>query len=201
MKITPFSVLAAVFALSGCADLHEAVIPGQKTIDPKILPLVCITFGLQNAELPVLGILITDLNNGRTLVADVSSNDSRSQPKVLVTMDGPNRQLSMLILHLHPGRYELRSIDLEGGSNCRFTVDISKERQCRFTVKPECVNYVGSVLITANWRSMFLPRDGEHFPVFVRLLKSGAHDRVWAENAAPGMAAFPSEISEMDEMR
>ena len=91
-----------------------AVKRGQTTINHNILPLVCITFVLDHAALPISEVGFTNLITKDDWFAKVGSLNSR-QPDVLTAMQGDHRSLIMVILHVQPGRYEITDLEFEGG--------------------------------------------------------------------------------------
>ena len=193
------AVLVAVFAtfsLSGKDFVTKmAVKRGQQVVNPDVLPLACITVVLDHAALPLNQMIFDACDTKDIWIAKVGTLVA-SHPKVLTAMQGDHRSLTMLIVHLDPGWYQFYSMDFEG-------VHIGSEdnKGFRFYVKPGCVNYVGSFVISttsAAWDALTYQRQ---LAGMVTAEPTAHRDRKWATDVVPGLASLPAKESaiSMDE--
>ncbi len=174
-----------------------AVKRGQKTVEDRVLPLACVTIGLDYAALPINELTLTNTDTKDTWVAKVGSL-SAAHPHVLTAMHGEHRSFTMLVVHLNPGRYQLESVEFEGKGRTFFSFNLHSPKHYYFEVRPGCVNYVGSLMISAEWQAIFiLPGGHTSFPTSVWIEPTATRDKQWATDVVPGMAPLPSAESEL----
>jgi hypothetical protein len=208
-RILTFACLMAVIALPGCANyLGIAVKKGQQVVDPHDLPLTCIVIETGGVSLPLDVIVFENLDTHENLRATLTKSfDNSNSHSDLLT---PYRGISIPILHLKPGRYVIKSLEFIGPSGFGIEVcalDIAQEHRYWFVVKPSCVNYVGGLVIWANWNSLFRPRpinlsepvDSRRFAFRVVIEHDPARDAEWASNGIPGLRGLPSVAAAIEE--
>jgi hypothetical protein len=189
-----FAILLVVSAISLSGKdftVKMAVKRGQKTVSHDLLPLACLTVVLDHAALPISEIRVFNPITKDEWFAEVGSFDA-SHPKVLTAMQGDHRSLIMVILHLPPGRYGLSLIEFQGRNLSREIFLFKEHDNYFFDVKADCVNFVGSLVVNANWD--LISGQGE-FPASFSLERTATRDRKWATDVVPGLAGLPSEES------
>ncbi len=175
-----------------------AVKRGQTTIDREILPLVCITFVLDKAAMPVNEARFINTNTKDRWIGLVRCVDP-THPKVLTAMQGEHRSLVMLILRLEPGRYNWREVEFEGRNRSLFFTDASDTTQFYFDVKPNCVNFVGSLVIGVDWSRVSVGY-GE-LPASITVEQTAHRDKKWATDVVPGMSGLLSVESVIEKVQ
>jgi len=121
---------------------------------------------------------------------------SKIHPNVLTAMLGEHRVLTMVILHLNPGRYQVSSIEFEGRNRSYFTMSLQRNNQWSFEVKPACVNYVGSLVISADWEKF--ATGSITVPTKIEVEQSQQRDWKWATSVVPGLASLPPGASKFE---
>jgi hypothetical protein len=208
-------LLAAALGFSGCAGyIGIAVKKGQQSIDSRDLPLTCIVIETDGAALPLDVIVFENLDTHESVKATLTKtfDIDNSHPDMLTAMMFGYRYLSMPILHLKPGRYLVKSLEFVGPSPglgisvCSF--DLAQEHRYWFVVKPSCVNYVGGLVISADWNLVFRPHafnlrsaDTTRFDFRVTIERDTARDMKWASDGVPGMRGLPSVVSAIEEQQ
>jgi len=200
-RATLVGVLISVLTLCGCANSSNvAVKRGQQAVDPSLLPLACIAFTTDDIALPLETVELEETSMHMKIRAHVGTLDP-SHPDILTALEGNHRSLSLVILHLSPGQYRLRSLEFLGEKRSYFTFDLQQGYNLLFTVKPGCVNYVGSLVLSADWRSIRMPtptvgRVAEtNFQTSVTIEPTARRDAKWAVDVVPGMASLPATES------
>ncbi len=202
--------ILTLFAYTGCANsIGVAVKRGQKVVEASSLPLVCICIETYRAALPLDKIVFEDLDRGTVIKAVVAKSLNPSRPDMLTANADGNRSLSMPILHLPPGRYVIKSLEFvgpqSGVAGTSFEFDVSTTRQYIFRVQEGCVNYVGSLVITADWETIRLPyisanavnptQASQQFASRVSTEQSAVRDARWATDVVPGMQDLKAVFS------
>jgi hypothetical protein len=202
-------LLIAALIVSGCADIGIAVKRGQRSVDPGLLPLVCIRITTDEAALPLESMTLENLDTHEELLAMLSNLLNNDYPEMLTAAEGDHRSLSMPILHLRPGRYQIKSLYFEGPSTLNFDssfiFEVAQQNRYSFTVKPDCVNYVGSLVIFVDWSAIRAPLITRSSPEgMTRFLTrcavedTAARDAQWATDVIPGMKGLSSVASHID---
>jgi hypothetical protein len=173
-----------------------AVKPGQKTVDPTLLPLVCITVGLDYAELAVTEFSVVNLDTKDIWIAKVGSLIP-TRPKVITAMKGQHRLLAMMVFHLKPGRYQLRQVEFEGSGQSLFVCNLNETKSISFNVAPDRVNYVGSFILQSEW-NLFLARGPGKIPASITVEPTAERDAKWVTRVVPGIACLASVHSALE---
>jgi hypothetical protein len=203
MKKTWIIIIALTMALSVhsyASSVRVAVKRGQKTVDPSILPLVGISFTTDSIALPIESLLLEDAATHELIKAKLGTLDT-THPNVLTAFQGTHRSLCMVIIHLKPGKYRLKSLEYQGELRTYFTFGLENERHLYFIVKDGCVNYIGSIVIVVDWRSIKWQRGRTNLPVSITVEQTASRDAKWAADVIPGMAGLPSENSAIEAER
>lgn len=179
-----------------------AVKVGQKTVDAHALPFACITIGTANVTVPLRKLILENLATHKTFLTLVPLPHGRRRAYPYGG-DARRRALSMAILRLPPGHYWLKEVDFTpygptvGWVQCR----LPESKAYSFTVTPGCVNYVGSVIFSADWKSAehggseLAGRIEKHFTTRVATENTAWRDVNWACELIPGMRSLPSRAS------
>lgn len=202
--LAAFRVCTAAFLIAPIAGMGSsiAVLRGQKTVDPSILPLVCLEIGTVGTPLVVDSILLENLDTHAEESRTLANTFGQSHPDILTAAAPGPRSLSLPIMKFRPGRYRLKSIVFVGPGD-GYTLDISSAG-LSFEVKPGCVNYVGGIEINADWAYLFTRanRRMDYHQVNRVSVQSSVvckdtvhRDAKWACDQIPGMLALPSAIS------
>jgi hypothetical protein len=179
-----------------------AVLRGQKTVDPSILPLVCLEIGTVGTPLVLDSIVLENMDTHVAESQTLANTFGRSHPDILTAAAPGPISLSLPILRFRPGRYRIMSVVFVGPGN-GYSLDLSSGG-IWFEVKPACVNYVGGIEISADWAYLFsgANRRMEHNEVNRVSIQSRvicrdtAHrDVKWACSQIPGMLPLPSVVS------
>jgi hypothetical protein len=175
-------------------DIYVAVKRGQQTVEPSVLPLVCLTIVTDRIALPLEILSIQEIDTHDLISARLEKKLGHSESEVLTAIQGDHQSLSMVILHLKPGRYWLSGLYFEGRHRTEITFDLLKPIRYYIIVKPGCVNYVGSLVVSTDWESIRQPRSGESVDFSCRLgtEQTAQRDKKWAADVVPGMAHLPS---------
>lgn len=191
-----------------------AVKRGETSISPRRLPLVCLGIETIDAALPLDTVELENLTTHKKIKAVVSSSFNSSHPDLLTALAGGNRSLSLPILSLPPGSYVVTRLEFVGGAvidgYSMVTFDLAPDHRFRFEVQPGRVNYVGSIVIAANWSEagpISLPTNSiravsetKQFGSNIRLDDSVARDRKWSTDVVPGLTRLPWVSSPMQEL-
>lgn len=180
-----------------------AAVRGQTTVDPALLPLVCLEIATVNTALSLDRLMVENMDTRVVESRTLSNTFDLKHPDILTAASpGGHASLSLPILKFRPGRYRLKSVVFVGPGN-GFDVDLSTSRLW-FEVKPGVVNYVGGVEMNADWATFFRAanRQGEHNEVVrattgltCRFGTTQTRDIRWACSQIPGMVSLPSVIS------
>ena len=199
--LTAIAALVTASSFSGCAAAFTvAVKRGQQTVDPKLLPLACLSLTTEDIALPLDTVVVEDLSTHAELWAHVGTNDP-THPDILTALEGDHRSLSLVILHLNPGQYRLKKLEYLGARNSYFDFDLKEAYHLVFTVQPGCVNYIGGLAIGADWRSIRMPAPSlkgvaeASFRTSVTIEHTAKRDAKWAVDVIPGMASLPATES------
>jgi len=200
--------LVSTLCLTGTAtDIGVAVQRGQKSVDPAILPLVSIVIATEDTPALLDTIVFEDLETHEKYRAVLSKKSDPSHPDMLTAVLAGHQFLSMPIIHLKPGRYQITSLDFLGptGKNgfASFSFDPGRQQQYCFVVKPGYVNFAGTFLIDAPWP--WLGRNNSRrtetsFTGRIRIESSAARDAGWVADVVPGMAALPTAVSKISNL-
>jgi hypothetical protein len=179
-----------------------AALRGQKTVDPSILPLVCIEIGTVGTPLVLDSLVFENLETQVEEKRTLANTFSKSRPDILTAAAPGPISLSLPILRFRPGRYRLKSITFVGPGD-GYTLDLSASGAW-FEVKPACVNYVGGIEIDADWAYLFkmANRRMDHNQVSRVSARSRViykntvqRDVRWACEQIPGMVMLSSMVS------
>jgi len=181
-----------------------AVKRGQTTVDPAILPLVCLEVATKGGVLPLDGFVFENLDDHTITTLWVAGRIEDSHPDILTAMAPGPLSLSLPILRLRPGRYAINSVLFLTGGFSDFTMDLSAAGYW-FEVKPGCVNYLGGLEIAAEWSSIrrFYQEHGRlahdvakmNIETMTFIRDTVQRDVKWACSVDPGMAALPLTVS------
>ncbi|MDD2765340.1 MAG: hypothetical protein PHE83_15360 [Opitutaceae bacterium] len=138
-------------------------------------------------------LISTDTNE--EFVADITSLLG-PHPLMFNKEEEPRRALSMMVIHLNAGRYRLKEVQLEGPEGSTYSLDLSKSPGFFFNVKARCVNYVGTLVLSAKWRAIQATGDARS-PTYAIIEDTSGHDKAWAEEEVPGLALVESAASTM----
>jgi hypothetical protein len=203
--ITTCLLAFAIGSTAGAKIIGIAVKRGQQSVDPQILPLACITITMDNMALPLDVMVLSNLDTHETIKAILSKTFDTNHPDLLTAISHHTRSLSMPILHLKPGHYLMNSLEFVGPA-IRFgitslTFDLDRRNRFVFEVKPGCVNYVGSLVISADWSRVHTPHVGENaynpspqsagFNCSFSIEETTGRDAKWAADVVPGMGTCP----------
>lgn len=202
-RATARALLAAsLFLPSALFGTSIAVVRGQKTIDPSVLPLVCIEIGTVGTPLVLDSIVFENMETQAKESRTLANTLGKDHPDILTAAAPGPVSLSLPILKFRPGRYRLKSIVFVGpGSG--YSLDLSSARVW-FEVKPACVNYVGGIEINADWAYLFQGasrrlqhNEANHVSAPSRVVCKDTvrRDVKWACDQVPGMIALPSVVS------
>jgi hypothetical protein len=147
-------VLLPLVVLAGhAAHLRLPVKVGQQTVDAKRLPFVCLTIGTDGARVPIEKLVIEEIGTHAEFTAQLGKTFGNDHPDYPFGADEKRRALSMAIFELQPGSYRIKSIEFtpEGIGTERLIVIPPSEVTFWFHVKPATVNFVGTLMIAANW--------------------------------------------------
>ena len=197
--------LLALCLLPALADASSiAVRRGQATVDPAILPLVCLEIGTDGIAMPVDSIVFENLADHTVQKVIVSNSFDTAHPDMLTAAAPGPISLSLPILRFNPGRYQIKSIDFVSGGLSNFTINVSQSANYWFEVKPGCVNYVGGIEIAADWAAIRRHFNGQYRandPVHINFAstlwvrQTVQRDVKWACSVDPGMLALPLAVS------
>ncbi len=180
---------------------------GQTEVDSGRLPFACITGGPAGVQVPIEKLVLENVDTPKKLTAQLGKTFNQSHRDYPYGGDEKRRALSMAILELPPGRYRLESVEFtpQGTGTNSLTITVNDEITYRFTVKPGCVNYVGSVIFSANWDLAAIGgvRHGStvesRFHTDVTVERTARRDQRWAAKLIPCMAALPWQESPFGE--
>ncbi len=205
------SVSIALGVSTFASTIRVAVKRGQAIVDARLLPLACIAIVTDEVALPLDVMVLEDVTTHKVYRAVLSKTFGSSHPDLLTAVAGRHRSVSMAILHLNPGRYRVKSLEFVGPSSrigiTTFSFDLTQGRSFAFTVRPACANYVGSLVISADWDAIYAPRVnafrggfGEtKFGAQLTIEPTAARDMKWASDVIPGMGRLRSESSPLEE--
>lgn len=214
MKQTKKFILIALVAwsLGGCAsNVSVAVKRGQAKIDPACLPLVCLSVATNQANIPLDAIVFENTSSGEKIRAVLSKSFDAKHPDMPTAIQGGTRSLSLPILHFAPGTYLIASLEFMGPATrtgyASIEFPISNQKHFTFEVKPGCVNYIGGLIFSADWRDIHFPYISDHeihptskessFPYKVEVDQTALRDANWAHDVIPGMKELPAEYAMM----
>lgn len=205
-----FGLLAAL-CLATCAQAlagwqSHAKIPvklGQKEVDAARLPFACITIGTEGVSVPLDRVVVVNVDSHEELSARVSRALGSARPDYPYGGDQKGRALSMAILELPPGRYRLILVEFtpQGKGSSSLTCPLPRGGPFGFTIKPGCVNYVGTIVFSANWvgASTGGVQEGwaisKHFEAQIVTERTAKRDQRWASKLIPCMAPLPWQES------
>ena len=211
-KITLIFLIFLVLGASSLGStIRVAVKRGQEKIDPDSLPLACITIGTAEKALPLDVMVLENIATHKEYKAILSKTFNSSHPDLLTAVSRENRSLSMAILHLPVGRYQIKSLEFVGPSSwsgiSSFTFDLTQGRYFAFTVQPNCANYIGSLMISANWNYIRMPHVNTftggsaetNFGCQMTIEQTAERDMKWASDMDPGMRLLRSVSSPLEQ--
>lgn len=205
-RLLSASLMAAAVASAGHAT-SIAVLRGQTSVDPRILPLVCLEVATLHAALPLDYIVVQKLPEQKTIRLNLANTFSTAKSDLLTAYSGASdASLSLPIFRLQVGRYRILKIgfDRGAGSPVGFDVPIGEIMDLEFQVAPACVNYVGSLQITADWETIRRGLGGPienngakkvSFQYYVIASDDTRRDVKWACDTIPAMKGLPLAIS------
>jgi hypothetical protein len=181
---------------------------GQKEVDASRLPFACITIGTAGVRVPIEKVVLENIDTGKELTAKLGKTFDNDHPDYPFGGDEKRRALSMAILELPPGHYRLKSIEFTpyGPGVDWLTMPLPTGNTYCFTVKPSCVNYVGSVIFAANWEESYTggKQNGavvtKHFLTQITVERTAKRDQKWATKLIPCMAPLPWQESPFGEL-
>ena len=206
MAVLRLLLVAACTLPSSSLASAIAVKRGQTKVSPGLLPLVCLEIGTIGTSLPLDAIEVENLETHAKQRLVLSSSFNISHPDMLTAQAPGPISLSLPILSLKPGRYQLNSVDFVSGGASSYTMDLSSSGKYWFEVRPGCVNYVGGIEIAADWASIYRYRNEPvrnnevqrlSFETRILLLQTIKRDAKWACDVVPGLAALFSAESPM----
>jgi len=176
---------------------------GQKEVDPRRLPFACITIGTAGVRVPIEKVVLENVDTRKELTGQLGKFFGADHPDYPFGGDEKRRALSMAILELPPGRYRLKLVEFtpEGVGTNTLTLTLADENTFRFTVKPGCVNYVGSVVFSADWALVTTGGVWSGSTLEKRIDSratvehTGRRDQKWAAKLIPCLATLPSQES------
>jgi hypothetical protein len=176
---------------------------GQKDVDVARLPFACITIGTAGVSVPLERVVIENVDSHEELTAQIGRTFGNGRPDYPYGGDEKRRALSMAILELPPGHYRLKLVEFtpEGKGISSLTFPLSSNGPFCFTIKPGCVNYVGTVIFAANWvaASTGGVQTGwtinKRFNVQITTERTAMRDQRWASKLIPCMALLPWQES------
>lgn len=207
MKMIGFALVALMFGeiVTPCAaSVSIAVKRGQKSADPKKLPFASFTITMVGGSLPLQEVVLEDVATHKKVNAMLTSSFS-DRLEYLTALDGNHRMHAQIIIPLKAGRYQVDSIEFNiphAGSVGTAMLDISKFGDT-LTVKPDAVNYCGSLVIATNWRAIQGIRAApsqfvqESFQYRVSIEHTQRQDAKWATDVIPALRTLPSVVSEI----
>jgi hypothetical protein len=189
-----------------------AVKRGQARVDPAILPLVCVEIGTVGKALPLDSVTFENLDSHAETRMVLSNSFDASHPDMLTAAAPGPRSLSLPILKLKPGRYQMKSLEfvgpgystLYGRSISSYTMNLAGGTVYWFEVRAGCVNYVGGLEIAANWAAIYyaagqggMANQPAHteFPTTIAIVETARRDAKWACDVDPGMLSLPASFS------
>lgn len=183
-------------------EIRVAAKRGQQTIEPAALPLVCLAVVTDNIAVPIESLLIARVDRDERIKASFGISLTHPTPEVLTALQGDHRSLSLVILHLAPGRYRLVRVEFLGKRRSYFGFNLEKAAPYFFTVAPGSVNYLGSLVVSADWKAIQPSRVASvSFPARWSIEPSGSRDKKWAGDLIPGMTTLPSIDSPIEIVR
>ena len=192
--------------LSACQG--PAVIRGQRDISNDILPLACLTVGVDGRGWALERVVFENAKTHSTAEFVLNKSFDSSHPDYPTAVEGNRYVLCMAIVHLQPGDYCIQTIEFsphieQGVATTRLNFD--SQHGFRFSVSAGAANYLGTLYVTPDWRqvgSVFQPtREGSHgqFSAGYRIAQSGPRDKKWAEDVIPAMAKAPSVFGHLEQ--
>lgn len=209
--------LPAILALlicalaTGCATpIGLAVKRGQVQADPNALPFVCLVVGTSNIGMPLHSVTLLNAATSQAHTAIVSKTFGGSKPDYLTAIDGKD-MLCLVVLEVPPGEYYLKAVEYTGNKNdsYSYTFDFSAVRKLKIVADRKSVNYVGSVVIAANWRPMLIrPTNAlilnssfsDKLPAQLVVKDTAARDLAWARDQIPALRNLPFTLSRIQEL-
>jgi hypothetical protein len=205
-------ILTATAALSAPSVFRESSIAvgrGQTNFDPVNLPLVCIEIATVNSDARLISMALQSKATNSELKLDFASIRTVTDPGLLTALHpSDHSSLSLVIIGLNPGRYELSQVIFVPSpgyrTSVRWTFGIgSAEHPVWFEVKAGRVNYVGGVSVTANWAEVASHLSSNvnqrlheaHFTSQNSITKTMERDAKWACDVDPCMRTLPSVVS------
>lgn len=179
-----------------------AVKRGQASVDAKTLPFVCFAVVTEGLRSPIEKIVFKEIDSGQSYTASLGKTFDPEHPDYFVAMDARKRIVALLVLRLAAGTYDIQSIEftpLHAATTTWLTLDYSKGPRCRFTIQPDVVNYVGSVIISVPIGQGGLPAPGvaRSFVAMLDVASTQKRDIKWAAEMAPALASLPSTTSDL----
>jgi TonB family protein len=203
-----FSAIASSTVLA--SDI--AVKRGQATVDPKILPLACLTIATNGVALPLYEIVIADIETGTEITLVVGDPDHPAEKlDMLTAVAKGNQSLSLAIVHLQPGTYLLKRLYFlyyRHQSESNFTFDVSGKNRYYCRIEPGCVSYLGTVAVSADWdKPTYSAIDLRYhnaaqtrIDYTITTEETSRRDFRWASDVVPGMKGLPSIPSPIKEI-
>jgi hypothetical protein len=182
---------AGGLALSSCETrIRPPVVVGQTSVDASRLPFACITIATTGRWVPVENIVVENLDTQATTVCTLGEGYNRSPQYPLEENEG-GRALSLAILQLVPGHYRLKSVHVSP-LFATMTLPAPAGPDYQFVVAPGRLNFVGTVVYSADWRkALILAPTVKDFDCRMSLERTAEHDRLWATARIPALAALP----------
>ncbi len=182
-----------------------AVKRGQQKVDPGILPLLCIAVATDDAALPLDTITFENLEEQKNYKFTLSGSFSASHPDMLTAVAHGNSSLSLPIVRLKPGTYLITQLEFLGapvsGQTSNITYNLAQGIRLTFKVAAGCVNYAGTLVISADWAAARLPKSDamynkgvphRNFASQTHIEQTAQRDFKWASDVIPGMKTLPS---------
>jgi hypothetical protein len=186
------SIAFAPFTLLG-TPLNPTVKKGQAVVSEKFLPLVCLTVALSPGAGKLGSVVFVRTDTKEKFTAEIGSVFSAS-PTVFTREEEPGRALSMIVVRLPEGRYQLKEAEVDTSSGDTYKFDLSEPAAYFFTVRARSVNYLGTLVLSAVWQHAFIPGGGRS-PAYFVFEDTSDHDKAWVEKEVPGLARFQSAVS------
>jgi hypothetical protein len=200
-------VAAALLVLCAAPHLVASAIAvkrGQKVVDPKSLPLVCLEIGTYGASIPVDSITLENVATHETQRLVLANTFNPNHPDMLTAAANGDTSLSLPILRLKPGRYRVVGFEFVAGGASVYYLDLPEGSTYWFEVLDGCVNYVGGIEITAVWPWLRSGYDRSLTTTQTTHTRFGAQivaravarrDVKWACDVVPGLLPLPSALS------
>jgi hypothetical protein len=203
-----FSLCGLMVILAGACHAATISLPitrGQKTLDPKLLPLSCLTITTDGTTLPLEKLIIENTKTKKNYTAIFKKSFG-----LLTASQAGEKSHSLAIMELPAGHYrilELVFLFQKYGRDIDLVFAFGKTRNFNFKVNPGAVNYHGSMVISADWKAPgvwvswveigpwggWIPGWGAQSKLNskVELEDTLVRDVKWATGVVPGMTNLP----------